>query len=271
MSTAPDVCAACVLITALTDGAVERCPGCVRAARPRPPPARPLAPLPAPSPPDVREHSRLDAPDGPRSAERDLAALARHPRLRAQCLEPVRAATLSDNELRALAEALGDDPDARDVARERDLYRAYWARARLATMAAPTRRVPVLDAEGAQVLDGDGRPVWRTVPNPDGRRYAAIVWTWFGLWGERLRSYVSAVEELARVYGTRAEREAWRAHFERKQIKAGQVDAVAARAYANALHAAAIAAYEHDCWTGAGPGEAAAPRTADDGEKGATG
>lgn len=212
-------CPNCLLLAALADdGRARVCDPCRKAAAPRVA-ARPLAPLP---PPDATERVRLAAPDV-HDAARDLSALARHPRLRAQSLEPIRAAELDEDDLRALAALADETPEARERRQERDVYRARAARERLAAMAAR---------------------------GPEGRRYAALAWAWYGGLGDAVRAQLLTAEGFGRVHGADGERAAFKAAFEREHAKLTekQREAFWPAAYGNRLVGVATAAYERDEW-----------------------
>lgn len=226
-------CPNCILLNAVADdGRARVCEPCRRAAAPRVA-ARPLAPLP---PPGAGDFNR-NAPPPTYDAACDMQALARHPRVRAMGWEfgratdePAPAALADDAPARDI-----EDAEARERRQERSLYRAHHARARLAAMVAR---------------------------GPEGRRLAHVVWTHYGQWGEKRREYVSAAEELARTFGARDERAAFRDHLVRTGVRAKQLDAITARAYGNALLGVAVAAYERDAWESVVPPPSAPPPNA---------
>ncbi len=269
----PDVmdcptCAAAEATARDRPGEVRRCAACGAAfhvaRRPqRRPRARPLAPVDPPP-----ERCRLEPPAS-YSARLDMAAVARHPYQRAASFEAGRATPATDPDPQALADAenaarlrvaLHDEtPEARERRQERDVYRARAARERLAWLAAPAHaeRVPWPSSRA---------PAWttRVVPHPHGRRWAALLWFWFGELSEGRRAWPGAVDDLVQRFGRRGaggELERYRAAWVARHpgVKTALVDALVPRAYAAALIEAATQAYERGAFGAVVPGDETPP------------
>lgn len=203
-------CPACVVLDTLAaDDQAGRCPACGRmwGAYLR---------LVDPFDPEPGSH---------RNAEREMAALARHPDVRA--MDPNRAPR-------------GEDGYDEGVERWRDADRmlARAARHRLAEMRCRLR---------ASVAP-DGAASWAR--DPDGDRYATVVWFAYGERGEVVNARESCAVLIADRYARPGERAAYRAHLESQKtgMTKKQLDAWNPIAFGNALLGAAVAAYQTDQW-----------------------
>lgn len=190
----------------------RRIVGCVRCLALHDPTKDADEPSPAAPPP-------FCAPDGHRyHAKGDMAALA--------------ATGGPDRDLRAISLEPqipgGNDPDAvtdADVAHQLRERRGMRAAARLRAM--------------------------RARPEPDGDRYAAVVWYAHGHRGQVVDEWESCATQITARFARKGERAAMLAHLRREhpRLSKAALDKMNVMAFGNALLGAAVKAYEEDVWT----------------------